>query len=259
METLKALFFLLPLALSLILLNFNTPCEATEAVTKSPISTPTRAPTRVPTRAPTRVPTRTPTGAATRAPTGAATTAPHVDLITTACKRSVFKALCLNTLRSDTKSSKADLKGLAAIAIQNTVAVATNTSNHITVLLNATPTKNNLLNATSTRKNLGHPNAKATTTPGAADPFTHRCLSGCSKDYANVINQLNGSLAALGAGKYNDANLALSAAMATVELCEEGFSSQPGHFSVLKDINSKFNQLCSNALAITTHLAGSSV
>ncbi|XP_042474820.1 cell wall / vacuolar inhibitor of fructosidase 2-like [Macadamia integrifolia] len=159
-----------------------------------------------------------------------ATRAP-LDLIASTCKSSVFKSLCVHTLRSDAKSSNADLKGLAAITIENTLATATTTSNHITILLNATPT-------------------------ATADLFSHQCLSDCSQSYVNAINQLKGSLVALGNGNYNDASIALSVAMSAVELCEEGFSSDSSHVSVLKDTNTKFSQLCSNALAITNNLAG---
>ncbi|XP_043710625.1 pectinesterase inhibitor-like [Telopea speciosissima] len=152
-----------------------------------------------------------------------------VDIIAHTCDHSVFRDLCLTTLRSNLNSKNADLKGLGVISIQNTMATATNVSSQISALLNVT----------------------------IDDPFIQQCLSDCSQSYVEAIDQLVNSLASLEIKNYNDVNKALSASMTAVELCQDSFSAEPGHVPLLRDSNTKFTQLCSNALSITNQLAGS--
>ncbi|KAK3188143.1 hypothetical protein Dsin_027704 [Dipteronia sinensis] len=53
------------------------------------------------------------------------------DLINDTCKKTHFYDLCVTTLRSDPQSSKADVQGLARIALAKLLAKANDTLNHI--------------------------------------------------------------------------------------------------------------------------------
>ncbi|XP_042517135.1 pectinesterase inhibitor-like [Macadamia integrifolia] len=152
-----------------------------------------------------------------------------VNLIARTCNHSVFRNLCISTLRSDPNSAKTNLTGLASISIRQTMASAVNISSQITNLLNTT----------------------------MDDPNIQQCLSDCSQSYIDAIDQLIDSVASLDNKSYSDVNKALSAAMDDALLCQEGFSVDATNPSLLRDSTNKFTQLCSNALSITNLLAGS--
>lgn len=150
-----------------------------------------------------------------------------IDLIRKTCDHTLYKSLCMSSLQSDPNSLKTDLKGLATIAINLAKANATDTSEQINKLFNTT-----------------------------TDPFIQDCLTDCSENYADAVDQLGNSIAALDSKAYNDVNTWVTAAMTDADTCEEGFTAEPGHKLVLGDRNTVFSQLCSNVLAITNLLAG---
>ncbi|OMO58511.1 Pectinesterase inhibitor [Corchorus olitorius] len=59
----------------------------------------------------------------------------NLNLVETTCKKTPFYNLCLSTLQSDPRSSKADVAGLAHIGADKVKARATATLRQITVLL----------------------------------------------------------------------------------------------------------------------------
>jgi pectinesterase inhibitor-like protein len=167
------------------------------------------------------VETPTPTTAkATAEPKGS-------DLIAKTCERTLYKDLCKASLYSITNSNQADLHGLAGLALKLAARNATNISKDITNLLN---------------KN--------------SDPVMQQCLSDCSENYIDAIDQIRDSLAALDSKGYNDANTWVTAAMSDADSCEQGFDDQGAQESPLKANSTTFSQLCSNALAIINLLAG---
>ncbi|OVA02619.1 Pectinesterase inhibitor domain [Macleaya cordata] len=159
-------------------------------------------------------------GAPNLAPTGD-------DLIVKTCSHAVYKELCVSTLRDDPDSQEADLAGLASIAIKIAMTNGSEIFNHIGQLLKA----------------------------ANYAPFTQQCLSDCSENYMDAVDQLEDSLAAIDAKGFNDVSTWVQAAMTDAESCEDGFKEEVGHQSLLTDRNAVFNQLCSNALALTNLLA----
>ncbi|XP_077226937.1 putative invertase inhibitor [Tasmannia lanceolata] len=153
-------------------------------------------------------------------------TKPGKDLIHETCKHTLYYDTCVASLQSSSESQTADLQGLASIALHAAADSAIETSNHIALLLNNT-----------------------------TDSFIQQCLSDCSENYLDAIDQIEDSIAALDSKGYNDVNVWVTAAMSDSDTCEEGFKEQPGYKSMLTDNSAEFYKLCSNALAITKLLS----
>lgn len=149
------------------------------------------------------------------------------DLIAKVCMHSAHKDICIASLESEPASQKADLHGLALIALRLATSNATDTSTYII---------QSLKNAT-------------------IDPVIEQCLSDCSEHYLGATEQLDDSLAALTARGYGDVNTWVKAAIADAQACEDGFKEQGVNSSVLSHRNNMFKQLCNNALAAIHLLA----
>ncbi|XP_058083890.1 pectinesterase inhibitor-like [Magnolia sinica] len=149
------------------------------------------------------------------------------ELIQNTCKQTLYNDLCVSSLTSDPASSTADLPSLAIIALKLAYASALNMEKVI------------------------EDQSKVTT-----DPFMQQCLSDCTENFLDAIDQVEDSISALDSKGYSDVNTWVTAAMADSESCEEEFKDQPGYQSPFTAQNEEFQKLCSNALAITNLLSG---
>ena len=144
------------------------------------------------------------------------------ELIEKVCQHSPHSDICMASLRTDPNSGQADMEGLALIALKVAHANATDTSQHIAKLLNNS----------------------------ALDPFIEQCLTDCSEQYLDAVEQIEDSLVALTAKGFHDVDAWVKAAIADVDTCEQGFKEKPDYESMLTHRNIIFKQLCNNALAI---------
>ncbi|XP_010259728.1 PREDICTED: pectinesterase inhibitor-like [Nelumbo nucifera] len=149
------------------------------------------------------------------------------DLIKETCQHAVYTDLCIQTMELEPDSAKSDIKSLASIALKIAASNGTYISDYIRRLIQTT-----------------------------ADPYLQQCLTDCSENYIDAIDQLEDSISALESRGYSDINHWVTGAMNEIESCEEGFKEVPGHTSLLSDKNALFTKLCSNALAIANYLAG---
>ncbi|KAL5565250.1 hypothetical protein UlMin_028414 [Ulmus minor] len=147
------------------------------------------------------------------------------DLITTACGTALDKKFCESSLRSQPESKKADLNGLARIALNLASTNGNKVQNQVSQLLKKESDKN--------RK---------------------AALRDCVENYQSALEQIKNSATALASKRYSDVNTWVSAAMSAGASCEEGFKSGQ---SPLTKSNSEFGSYCGTALAVTNKASGS--
>ncbi|KAJ8771193.1 hypothetical protein K2173_025910 [Erythroxylum novogranatense] len=148
------------------------------------------------------------------------------ELITQTCEKTRYKDLCISTLETFAGSNQDDLPGLAKRALKVTSLHGGEVHDKLIAFYNQTE-----------------------------DESVRQCLTDCSENYQDAIDQLEDSLAALDAKNYNDLNLWTSAAMADAELCEEGFKDRDDIKSPITEINEAFKQMCTICLDIIKELA----
>ncbi|XP_072973628.1 pectinesterase inhibitor 28-like [Typha angustifolia] len=120
------------------------------------------------------------------------------SLLQKTCNATTYYDFCLASLASKPESSKADVRGLSAIAVGIAVANATSTSSFTSSLANAT-----------------------------ADPSLRAVLRTCAAKYANAREALRSSLDALAAESYDYAFVHVSAAAEYPSVCHVLFRQVP--------------------------------
>ncbi|XP_058211882.1 pectinesterase inhibitor-like [Rhododendron vialii] len=148
------------------------------------------------------------------------------DLISEVCSKTQNPSLCLQALRSDRRSARADLKGLALISID----IAES---------NAKQTANQLIPALSKR---------------ATSPELRGRYDTCAKNYKDTIDNLNKARTALNARDIRTFFAMASAALDGLDNCEDSFEGPPAEPKQLRDANNKLKGLCSIILAIGARL-----
>lgn len=148
------------------------------------------------------------------------------DLISEICSKTQNPSLCLQALRSDRRSARADLKGLALISID----IAQS---------NAKQTANQLIPALSR---------------GATSPKLKGRYDTCAENYRETIDNLNQARTALNARDIGTFRTRASAALDGPDTCEDSFEGPPAEPKQLRDANNKLEGLCSIILAIGARL-----
>ncbi|KAI8561908.1 hypothetical protein RHMOL_Rhmol04G0378700 [Rhododendron molle] len=148
------------------------------------------------------------------------------DLISEICSKTQNPSLCLQALRSDRRSARADLKGLALISID----IAQS---------NAKQTANQLIPALSR---------------GATSPKLKGRYDTCAENYGDTIDNLNEARTALNARDIGTFRIRASAALDGPDTCEDSFEGPPAEPKQLRDANNKLEGLCSIILAIGARL-----
>lgn len=174
------------------------------------------------------------------------------DLVTKACDQTMYFKLCVSSLRSDPRTNQtSDLKGLAVIALDLSITKANQSLSYAQRLL--------LFQSSSNYTQ-----------------YEKECLSDCSQELSEAVENLQDSTQALMNGTLNNVNDFVSSAMTDSQTCDDCFkeehegntSTSPAPapapalaaddiddgISSLAAINQDFNKLCSNFLAITTLL-----
>lgn len=152
------------------------------------------------------------------------------DLVSTTCSQTPFLDICLSSLRSDPRSEASDLKGLATIALDRSIANANETKSHIAYLIKSY-----------------NPNQTE---------YEFKCLKECMVEYSEGLENLQESSLALSYDNFDAVNSWVAAAMTDADTCENGYLEEdlPENPSPLTERNQFFSKLCSNFLAITTLL-----
>ncbi|KAL6010506.1 hypothetical protein ACLOJK_000939 [Asimina triloba] len=150
------------------------------------------------------------------------------DLIAATCKQTLYFDVCVSLLKSDPRSHTADLQGLLAISLNQTIAQGQQMIGNLTAL----------------KDHVDH-------VSGEDDSYVAACLNDCLVEYSDAVENLRQSLEALGKEEYEHVNDLVSAAMTDSGTCEDGLEEETGHFSPLWDSNDYFWKLCSISLAIT--------
>ncbi|XP_041016592.1 pectinesterase inhibitor-like [Juglans microcarpa x Juglans regia] len=142
-----------------------------------------------------------------------------LNLITTACDRTLYKDLCRAVLLNHPKArTTTELRVLARVALKYALISAKQVETQIRKLKDA---------------------------PAA--------LKDCAENFQSATQQISYSFKALKSKSYGDINIWVSAAMTGVDSCEEGFKELKSNYPI--DKSSKiFNQLCSIVLAFTNQL-----
>ncbi|KAF3772581.1 putative invertase inhibitor [Nymphaea thermarum] len=149
-----------------------------------------------------------------------------IQFIKKTCKQTLDYSFCLTTLQADNRSFHANLTGLDAIAMEMGLKNATSTLSYISKLLNQ-----------------------------KTDPYTKACLKDCKELYSSTIDSFKSGIENLGAKRYDDVNVEISAAMTNADTCETGFTDGDGGASPLTKQNQNLMNLGSLALAILKLIA----
>lgn len=147
-------------------------------------------------------------------------------LVQKTCQHVPHIELCEKSLVMDPNSGQADMEGLALISLKVALENATETSHHMSKMLN----------------------------DSTLDPFIEQCLMDCVEQYWDAMDQIEDSLAAVTSKDYHDVNDWVKAAIADADTCELGFTEKPGYESMVTQNNVVLKQLCLNALSIISQL-----
>ncbi|KAF3454549.1 hypothetical protein FNV43_RR04997 [Rhamnella rubrinervis] len=148
--------------------------------------------------------------------------------INNACGGSLYKDLCISTLKKDASYKGANLCDLAKIALK----AATD-------------------NATAIQKQISQMQMSESHTD------LKKSLADCKENYESAVSQLQKSEEALLSKRYNDVNAWVTAAMSDLESCGDGFEEEGLKASPILNMNTILSHLCSNVLAITNKLSES--
>nr|VVV81265.1 unnamed protein product [Nymphaea colorata] len=149
-----------------------------------------------------------------------------IEFIKKTCNQTLDYSFCLTTLQADNRSSHANLTGLDVIAMEMGVKNATSTLSYISKLLKQ-----------------------------KTDPYTKACLKDCNELYSSSIDSFKSGIENLGAKRYDDVNVDISAAMTNVDTCETGFTDGNGGASPLTKQNQNLMNIGSLTLAILKLIA----
>ncbi|KAK9292192.1 hypothetical protein L1049_020153 [Liquidambar formosana] len=148
------------------------------------------------------------------------------DLIDNTCKQTPYYDLCVSSLRSDPRSSSADVQGLALIITDMVLGNATDTLALIEDLLKQ-----------------------------IKDPSLEKALAYCAELYIPVVKyDLPQAIEALTKGHYKFANYSISEAGNQADTCEKNFTGST--VSPLTDQNSLVHDLSAVAASIANKLGG---
>ncbi|KAH7842499.1 hypothetical protein Vadar_006004 [Vaccinium darrowii] len=148
------------------------------------------------------------------------------DLISEICSKTQNPSLCLQALRSDPRSARADLKGLALISIE-------------IAKTNAIQTKSNLIAKLS----------KEATSPALKERYDQ-----CAETYGDTIDNLKVARTALNSRDIDTFTVRASAAFDGPDTCDDGFEGPPAEPAQLRGANKELEGLCSIVLAIGARL-----
>nr|XP_027082311.1 LOW QUALITY PROTEIN: pectinesterase inhibitor-like [Coffea arabica] len=154
-------------------------------------------------------------------------TSAEADLISDVCTASKNPQFCANSLRSDPRSRRADLKGLGQIAID----LATKSAKSTKTLVDSLKQ-----NATDTRLK------------GIYDS--------CSENYGDSIDDLGEATSLLKSGDYLGVNLRASAALDDADTCDDNFKDAKLGTTNLADASQNVQNLCDIILVIANRLRG---
>ncbi|CAK7340616.1 unnamed protein product [Dovyalis caffra] len=88
-----------------------------------------------------------------------------------------------------------------------------------------------------------------------SNPYTKRCLTGCSANYKDAIDLIKKSLAALDAKGYSDAKKWILGATALSSACEDRFQELVHKNSPIADMKTKFDWRCLRSKRLINSLA----
>lgn len=166
------------------------------------------------------------------------TTHHPANIVVDTCKKcsssdpNVNYTVCIDFFHSNPKSYKSDLKGLGVIAAELAKTKAAKIRSTVRSLLKKHP------------RPLGRPVDK--TKPGLED---------CLEFYEDAVSSLSDSAKAIKEGRYDDANLQISAALDDPDTCEQGFTDLKVK-SPLTKVNDEFSGYVVIALGVTAMLEG---
>lgn len=143
------------------------------------------------------------------------------DLVSFACNNTIYVEVCMSSLRSDPLSETADLRGLASIALNLSIAHGKETKYHIHDLKSKSVSES-------------------------------RCLNECKEEYGDAVENLEDSVHALRIRFYDEVNTLVSAAMTDSDTCDDCFTEiDQVRENPLTERIEYFHKLCSNFLSIT--------
>lgn len=142
----------------------------------------------------------------------------NVALIHKVCKKTHDYNLCVSSLKSDPRSFNADSKNLALIML-NVTLVKANQITEIILKLNKT----------------------------TSDPIMHDCLTLCSMDYYDSIDNIEKAILAFKSGDFEESDTELGTCTLPPEECEDCFTEPPPRKSPLTNINAHFVSLATIA------------
>ncbi|KAL3531494.1 hypothetical protein ACH5RR_010816 [Cinchona calisaya] len=148
---------------------------------------------------------------------------PDGNLIAKACEQANHKDFCISLLKSDRNSAKADLRGLAYIALRLAEKNATATSLFIKETLNKSDRESGTY---------------------------QQALLDCSEHYITAVELIEDSISSLVSDVYNDVAKLAKAAVADLDACDESVKEQGGNAVTVADKNLEIRQLINTALSI---------
>lgn len=140
------------------------------------------------------------------------------DLVKRVCEQSDDKNLCYATIGSKPDIQKANLNGIAIIALR----VASDNAKDAWK---------------SMQKKMKEP---------MIDPAVQQCLWDCAEQYINAVEQLEDSIAATLSNSYTDVHTWVEAAMAAAQQCQQRAGSE----AVITAFNTEFLKFCRNVLIV---------
>ncbi|XP_052176630.1 pectinesterase inhibitor-like [Diospyros lotus] len=147
-------------------------------------------------------------------------------LIEDVCSKTQNPPLCLEVLKGDHRSNKADLKGLGLIAIDSAEKFAKETSKLVVSLVKK-----------------------------ASDPKVKGRYETCEENYDDTVTNLEEARQALKSGDILGLRTRASAALDGPDTCEDGFEEPPAEARELQQANKKMEGLCSTILAVASRLS----
>lgn len=154
---------------------------------------------------------------------------PDGNLIAKACEQANHKDFCIELLKSDRNSPKADLRGLAYIALRLAEKNATATSYFIQQTLSKSENE--------------------------SDAYQQALLD-CSEHYITAVELIEDSISALVSGVYIDVAKLAKAAVADLDVCDASVKEQGNNAVNVVNKNLEIRQLINTALSIA-HVAAS--
>lgn len=146
------------------------------------------------------------------------------NLIKKACQNSADKRFCINLIRSDHTSPKADMKGLTFIALNNVEKNAAATSLSIKVTLDNPETD--------------------------MEPDVQDALNDCNEHYMTLIDLVEDSVNALVSDVPSDVTKFMKAVVADVDSCDAILKGQGGAASQVAARNQDLRKFINNALSV---------